>query len=82
MIRRMSFVTAFAVALMGLPARALGEQPPLHVLAFYSTHAEGDHVEFAVQAVKFYSEAAAAGHYQFESTTNWDDLNAQRLAGV
>jgi type 1 glutamine amidotransferase len=82
MIRRMGFVVASVVALMGLPARALAEQPPLRVLAFYSTHVEGDHVEFALQAVKFYAKAAEAGHYEFESTTNWDDLNAQRLAGV
>jgi type 1 glutamine amidotransferase len=82
MSRRIGFVLAFAVALLGLPALAQGQQPPLKVLAFYSAHAEGDHVEFALQAVKFYAEAAAAGHYQFESTTNWDDLNAQRLAGV
>jgi uncharacterized protein len=82
MIRRMGSVIAFLVALMGLPALALSEQQPLRVLAFYSTQAEGDHVEFALQAVKFYTAAAVAGHYQFESTTNWDDLNAKRLEGV
>ena len=76
MIRRMSFVAAFVGALTGLSAQA-----PPRVLAFYSTQVEGDHVEFALQAVKFYA-AAAAGRYRFESTTNWDDLNAQRLEGV
>ena len=83
MIRRMTgFVGALAVALMGLPTRAGSEQPPLRVLAFYSTRVEGDHVEFAVQALKFYTETAVADHYSFESTTNWDDMNAQRLEGV
>lgn len=80
MILRISSVVAFAVALMGLPAQ--GAPPPLHVLAFYSTHVESDHVEFALQALQFYADAAAKGHYRFESTTNWDDMNLQRLADV
>jgi type 1 glutamine amidotransferase len=81
MIRRIGFVLASAAALMGWRAPASGQQPLPNVLAFYSTQVEGDHVEFALQAVKFYAERAA-GRYRFEAVTDWDDLNARRLEGV
>ena len=72
-----------ALALLASSA-ALGQQgrpAPARVLAFWSANVEGDHVEFAREAVEFYRRAAA-GRYLFESTTNWDDLNAKRLDGV
>ena len=58
------------------------QEPAKHVLAFYSTTVEKDHVLFAEGALKFYAEAAERDHFIFESTTNWDDLNATRLAHV
>jgi len=76
MMRRIGLVFALAAGL----TPASGEQP-MKVLAFYSTHAEGDHVEFAQQAAKFYAERAA-GRYQFETVTDWSELNARRLEGV
>ena len=61
---------------------APAQPAPLHILAFYSTNVERDHVDFALQAVKFFSDAANRDHFEFESTTNWDDLNLQRLKQV
>ncbi|HEY9127580.1 MAG TPA: ThuA domain-containing protein, partial [Acidobacteriaceae bacterium] len=61
---------------------AQAEAPIKHVLAFYSTTVEKDHVMFAEDALKFYAEAAEHDHFTFESTTNWDDLNPARLAHV
>jgi len=73
----------FAVfALMAAPAMVLAEPPTLHVLAFYSTNVERDHVDFAQQALAFFADAAKRDNFQFESTTNWDDLNPQRIQGV
>ena len=81
MISRMRIVVA--IALLGATlALARAQQAPLHVLAFYSTNVERDHVDFALQAVKFFAEAAERDHFQFESTTNWDDLNPQRLKDI
>jgi type 1 glutamine amidotransferase len=81
MIRRIHFMLAILVLLMA-PAVAIGEPAPLHVLAFYSTDVEQDHVDFALQALKFFADAAKRGDFQFESTTNWDDLNPERLKGI
>jgi uncharacterized protein len=74
---------AFALlALIAIPAMASAQPPKLHVLVFYSTNVERDHVDFAQQALTFFSEAAMRDNFEFESTTNWDDLNPQRLAGI
>jgi uncharacterized protein len=81
MIRRMRFVLAL-LSFSAIAATAPAQPPPLRVLAFYSTNVERDHVDFALQAVKFFSEAAGRDHFQFESTTNWEDLNPQRLKQV
>ena len=55
MKRAQALRLALAVALLGCRAGAAsGPQPPLRVLAFCSTHVEGDHVEFALEALKFY----------------------------
>ncbi|MGA2535366.1 MAG: ThuA domain-containing protein [Terracidiphilus sp.] len=69
-------------ALIVTPAIAPAERAPLHVLAFYSTDVEQDHVDFALQALKFFADAAKRDNFQFESTTNWNDLAPQRLEGV
>jgi len=81
MIKQISS-TLTALCLAFVPTIVVAQQAPPHVLAFYSTDVERDHVDFAVQAVKFFSEAAVRDHYSFASTTNWDDLNAERLKDV
>jgi type 1 glutamine amidotransferase len=81
MIKRMRFVLAFLM-FSAIAPTAPAQPAPLHILAFYSTNVERDHVDFALQAVKFFSDAANRDHFEFESTTNWDDLNLQRLKQV
>ena len=65
-----------------MPISGPAQPAPLHVLAFYSSNVERDHVDFALQALTFFAAAAKKDKFQFESTTNWDDLNSQRLKGV
>lgn len=81
MIRCIHFVLAILVLLV-TPAMSSAQPAPLHVLAFYSTNVERDHVDFAQQALTFFADKAKRGKFQFESTTNWDDLSPQRLKGV
>ncbi len=70
-----------ALLIVASVANAAPQATP-HVLAFYATDVEKDHVDFAVQAIKFFAEAAKKDNFQFESTTNWDDMNAERLKDV
>jgi len=71
-----------ALALQTTSLLARGQESQLHVLAFYSTNVEHDHVDFAKQALQFFSDSAKRNHFDFQSTTNWDDLNPQRLKPV
>jgi YVTN family beta-propeller protein len=59
---------------------ARSQRPRFKVLAFYSTKVERDHVLFANGALKFFSQLAAKDNFTFESTTNWDNMNASNLA--
>jgi len=54
------------------------QQPRFKVLAFYSESTEGDHVQFAHDAVVFLADHAAREHFAFDATTRWEDLNDQR----
>jgi type 1 glutamine amidotransferase len=55
-------------------------QKPFRVLALYSKNVEADHVQFAEQAIRFYTTAAASHGYEFVASARWDDLNAATLA--
>jgi type 1 glutamine amidotransferase len=70
---------ALALLVVFMPARGLRAHQQPRVLAFYSPHAEGDHVAFAQQAIQFFTALATKDHFQFQSTTNWDDLNPATL---
>jgi type 1 glutamine amidotransferase len=65
-----------------LPALSGAEQPSFRVLAFYTDKGEPDHIDFAKQALAFYADLAKKDNFAFESTTDWDDLNAERLKTV
>ena len=74
MIRHVRFVCCLVV--LGLSAAVgLAQAKPFHVLAFYSTHVEQDHVDFAMQAIPFFQAMAKRDHFEFKATSNWDDMN-------
>jgi len=77
-MRRFGLVL-FALATLSFAARAQ-QQPSYRVLAFYSENVEHDHVDFAHQAIQFYTTAAKRDDFELVLTTNWDDLNTANLA--
>jgi type 1 glutamine amidotransferase len=70
-LRRIFVAAAFALA----PVLSFGQQRSIHVLALYSAHVEADHVMFAQQAIRYFTTTAATNNFDFEASTNWDDLN-------
>jgi type 1 glutamine amidotransferase len=54
-------------------------QASFRVLAFYTAQGEPDHIDFAEQALPFFAELAKKDNFYFESTTRWEDLNAENL---
>lgn len=59
----------------GLSAAAFGQHPRFRAIAFYTTTVERDHVDFARDAIKFYTELAVEKNFVFDTTTNWENIN-------
>ena len=49
------------------------------MLAFYSLDVEKAHVEFALDAIKFFQELARQEHFAFDTTSLMSDLNEEKL---
>jgi uncharacterized protein len=79
MMRRTCLFSFFAVLTL-TAASGFAQSKPFHVLAFYSTNVEQDHVDFAMQAIPFFEAMAKRDNFQFKATSNWDDMNPTVLA--
>jgi uncharacterized protein len=84
-------ITALYVLIVGLtailfPTTSAAQKPsehtPFHALAFYTTQGEQDHIDFALGALRFYGDLAKKGNFTLASTTNWDDMSADKLKDV
>ncbi len=75
--RRLFFAVFFLLTAASMLAQSA---KPFRALAFYSERVEHDHVDFAHDAIRFYTAAAQRDLFQFDLTTNWDDMNAAKLA--
>ena len=69
-----ALILCLATAVTLPDAAASAQQPRFHVLAFYSTAEEPDHVQFARGALKFFTNMAAKDGFSFDSTTDWSRL--------
>ncbi|WP_183556995.1 ThuA domain-containing protein [Mucilaginibacter sp. SP1R1] len=58
---------------------ALAQDVKFKVLALYTTTVEPDHVDFAHDAIKYFTDLAAKRGFTFDSTTNWKNLNDDNL---
>jgi len=72
-------ILLWAPATLLCPPTMMGESPLFRGVVFYSTAVEGDHVQFAEDALKFLSGIAVKDQFQLDRTTNWDDLNEAYL---
>ena len=81
-IKTKNMWVALLLVTFGLSFPVNAQQTATHVLAFYSTGVERDHVIFAEQAVKFFNADARAHGFEFSSTSDWNDLNTTRLQGM
>ena len=58
------------MVLVLLASAGLSQQPRFRVLAFYSTHVEQDHVDFALQAIPFFAQMAKRDGFEFKATAD------------
>ena len=66
---------AMLLALLCTAAPGVAQPPRFKVLAFYSTKVEPDHVQFAEGALKFFAARATSDNFEFDSTTDWQQMN-------
>src|SRR5260370_3485638 len=62
-----------------LPSVPLAQQASFRVRASFTARGEPGHIAFAEQALPFFAELAKRTNFHFESTTRWEDLNAEKL---
>jgi len=74
------FLLFVFLALQWSSLETFAQQAHFRTIAFYSDKTEGDHVQFAQDAVKFLGELAAREHFTLETTTRWEDLNDEHLS--
>jgi uncharacterized protein len=86
--QRAGILCAFIIGLIAVlfPSTSAGQKPPEHTpfraLAFYTTQGEQDHIDFALDALRFYGDLAKKDNFSLASTTNWEDMSADRLKNV
>lgn len=51
-----------------------------HVIAFYTGKDDLAHISFVKEANQWFPQAATKYNFTYESTTNWNDLNTEKLS--
>jgi type 1 glutamine amidotransferase len=72
--------TVGTLVLISLSLTVFAQSPKFKVLALYTTTVESDHVDFAKDAIQFYTKLAAEKNFVFDTTTDWEKLNDETLA--
>ncbi|MBS1567348.1 MAG: ThuA domain-containing protein [Bacteroidetes bacterium] len=60
--------------------RSHAQKQPLHVIAFYTAKHDAAHISFVHEANRWFPQMAARYHFTYDSTSNWDNLNADFLS--
>lgn len=55
-------------------------KPTFKVIAFYTAKNDQAHISFVHEANKWFPKVAQQNHFVYDSTSNWDNLNAKFLA--
>jgi uncharacterized protein len=63
-----------------LSGGAYARNPRFRVIAFYTAENDLAHISFVHEAHKWFAQQAALHHFRYDSTNNWDHLNASFLA--
>lgn len=56
-----------------------GKRPAYKVIAFYTGKNDQAHVSFVKEANRWFSEISEKEHFTYQSTSNWDHMNADYL---
>ncbi len=79
-LTKITRILAGCILALACPASAEDAPTQFKVLAFYTGKDDLAHISFVKEANRWFPEVAAKYHFSYESTTNWNDLNAEKLA--
>jgi len=66
-------------ALCGGLISARPREPEFRVIAFFTAKEDQAHISFVHEAVRWFPGVAATHHFQFDTTSNWSNLNDRFL---
>src|SRR5258708_7951689 len=73
-------IQALICIFLFLSLQAQGSDPKFKVIAFYTGKSDLAHISFVHEANKWFPKTAAKYNFTYDSTTNWNDLNAEFLS--
>jgi hypothetical protein len=59
---------------------AAAHEPAFRVIAFFTARQDDAHISFVNEAQRWFPEVAARYHFQFDTTSNWENLRSDVLA--
>jgi len=79
MSKKYILIVLFSVCFLGL-SQSKKTNAKFKVIAFYTAKNDQAHISFVHEANKWFPKVAQENHFQYDSTSNWDNLNAKFLA--
>ena len=73
-------ILIFLLLVCGKNARAQANKTKFKVIAFYTAKNDPAHISFVHEANRWFPQMAAQHHFVYDSTNNWNNLNASFLA--
>ncbi|MBF4519134.1 ThuA domain-containing protein [Flavobacterium sp. ANB] len=78
-IKKSILLLLFLVCFSGYSQHQKGKTK-FKVIAFYTAKNDQAHISFVHEANKWFPKTAKENHFEYDSTSNWDNLNAKFLA--
>jgi hypothetical protein len=75
------FAFIFVIVLNYSLAQAQSANPKFKVIAFYTARRDTAHISFVHEANRWFPKMAAQYHFTYDSTNDWNNLNASFLSG-
>src|SRR5436190_4298796 len=72
-------IVSVIAVLFAWDARAEDAPAKFKVIAFYTGKDDQAHISFVKEANHWFPDAGAKYGFMYEATTNWNDLNAEKL---
>ncbi|MNQ50804.1 Trehalose utilization [compost metagenome] len=79
MSKKYILIVLFSICFLGF-SQSKKTNTKFKVIAFYTAKNDQAHISFVHEANKWFPKIAEENHFEYDSTSNWDNLNAKFLA--